>query len=82
MTIAVETRPGAVTLAVTDDGCGFDPVRVSPGSAGGLGIPGMRERAESLGGALRVAGAEGAGTRVEVTLPLRGVADRAMEGAG
>jgi nitrate/nitrite-specific signal transduction histidine kinase len=33
-------------------------------------LPGMRERAELLGGALRVESAPGAGTRIAATLPV------------
>jgi two-component system, NarL family, sensor histidine kinase DegS len=57
-------------LLVVDDGRGF---LCEPGiawSSRGEGLPGMRERAELLGGKLRVESAPGAGTRIEVTLPV------------
>jgi signal transduction histidine kinase len=57
-------------LLVVDDGRGF---LCEPGflwSSRGEGLPGMRERAELLGGALQVESAPGAGTRIAVTLPL------------
>jgi len=52
-----------VSLAVRDDGRGFDPARV-PSDHFGLGI--MRERAESAGAALSIASSPGQGTRITV----------------
>jgi signal transduction histidine kinase len=60
--------PGAIVLRVRDDGCGFD--RSSPACAGsGLGLPGMRERAELFGGRLTVTSRPGCGTVVEACVP-------------
>lgn len=70
--VTLETRPGVVKLAVVDDGRGFDPDRTRAAPERGDGIPGMGERAAQLGGLLRIAAAPGAGTRVEVLLPLPG----------
>jgi signal transduction histidine kinase len=50
-------------LVVADDGCGFDPDVVRPGSLG-LGI--MTERAETIGARLEVGSVPGEGTRVRV----------------
>jgi signal transduction histidine kinase len=54
-------------LEIADDGVGFD---ASQSQVGGYGLPGMRERAERLGGALQVESVPGAGTRVRVEAPL------------
>ena len=51
-------------LRVEDDGDGFDP-----GQATGLGLVGMRERAQAAGGTLKMRTAPGAGTVVELRLP-------------
>jgi signal transduction histidine kinase len=56
------------SLTISDDGCGFD-VPATVGSAAGLGLISMRERAELLGGGLSVASSSGRGTVVEVGLP-------------
>jgi signal transduction histidine kinase len=56
-----------VRVAVRDDGHGFDPVDKSAG----FGLPGMRERAELLGGALTIESAPGKGTTVLALLPVR-----------
>ena len=72
------TRSDSETLMleVADSGPGFDAT-ASPG-AGHLGLAGMRERAELLGGRFELESAPGAGTRVRAYLPLAeaGAADR------
>lgn len=59
-------------LKVQDDGVGFDPETAcqSNRDLGGVGLTGMRERADLLGGELRVCSEVGKGTIVEATLPL------------
>jgi signal transduction histidine kinase len=56
-------------LAVRDDGRGLDENAAAHG--GGYGLTGMRERAQIGRGSLRVGAHDGAGTSVELTLPLR-----------
>jgi signal transduction histidine kinase len=56
-----------VTLDVADDGCGFDPALAA--ASGGLGLRGMRERAEGLGGSMVIESVPGEGTTVAVSLP-------------
>ena len=56
-----------VSLAVQDDGHGFDPISV-PGTHC-FGLRGMRERAENIGGQLTVSSAPGERTRVVVVVP-------------
>jgi signal transduction histidine kinase len=55
-----------VSVHVEDDGVGFDPAE-SPG----VGLAGLRDRAEEVGGAVDVTSAPGAGTRVTVRVPAR-----------
>jgi PAS domain S-box-containing protein len=52
-------------LKVDDDGCGFDPHTIY---AGGIGLKSMRERAEQIGGKLKISSAPGKGTKIAVTL--------------
>jgi signal transduction histidine kinase len=63
-----EVQQGMVSLAVVDDGIGFDPVAVR--SAGGLGLSAMEERAAALGGTLTVKPGAQRGTRVLVEVPI------------
>jgi signal transduction histidine kinase len=55
----------ALRLTVSDRGSGFDPRQRRPGA--GLGLIGMRERAEIAGGKLTVTSRPGAGTTVELS---------------
>lgn len=57
-----------LTVGVVDDGVGFDvdEVRTRPMERRGLGLLGMRERAEALGGRLAIQSSLGQGTAVEV----------------
>jgi len=63
------TAPGAVLLQIRDDGQGFDPASPAP-SDSGLGLLGMRERAELFGGRLTVTSRPGDGTMVEASVPI------------
>ena len=59
----------ALRIRVADDGIGFD---ARPGTGGGgvqLGLVGMRERANLLGGRLVVSSTPGRGTAIEAGLP-------------
>ena len=57
----------AVHLEISDDGAGFAPS--SAEESGGLGLPGMRERAERIGADLRLQSTPGQGTSVAVRVP-------------
>jgi signal transduction histidine kinase len=58
-------------LSISDDGVGFVPGSGEQSQTGGFGMKTMRERAQTLGGSLRVLSAPGKGTIVEVTIPLQ-----------
>lgn len=45
--VAIDVSGGRLSISVSDDGPGFDPAAIGPDS---LGIAGIRERIESLGG--------------------------------
>ena len=55
-----------VSVHVEDDGVGFDPA-----AAAGVGLAGLRDRAEEVGGVVDVVSAPGEGTRVTVRVPAR-----------
>ncbi|MDT7557001.1 MAG: hypothetical protein QOI68_1471, partial [Pseudonocardiales bacterium] len=56
-------------LVVTDDGGGFD-LAATLRTTRRLGLTSMRERAEAMGGTLRIDTAPGAGTAVTCEVPL------------
>ncbi|MGY1751680.1 sensor histidine kinase [Blastococcus sp. SYSU D01042] len=55
-----------VSVHVEDDGVGFDPA-----VSAGVGLAGLRDRAEEVGGAVDVRSAPGEGTRVTVRVPAQ-----------
>ena len=61
-----------VALTITDDGCGFDPSAPVPAPHDNehFGLVTMRERAEHVGGGLRVESVPGAGTTVHAVAGL------------
>ena len=64
------STPKQLCLSISDDGVGFAPGPGEESQAGGFGMKTMRERAETLGGSLRVISAPGRGTTIEVTIPM------------
>lgn len=56
-------------IRIEDDGRGFEPQQLD-GSR--LGVLGMQERVELLGGTFELSAAPGAGTRIEVVIPVEG----------
>lgn len=77
VTVRVRCDGGRLCLAVSDRGPGFTPEGVP--AEGHLGLVGMRERAELLGGSFRVESAIGRGTTVRASWPLDAT-DEADEG--
>jgi signal transduction histidine kinase len=68
VTVLVARRGEAVAVVVEDDGRGFEP----DGDDGeGIGLIGMRERLELLGGRLRVESSPDSGTTVAAEVPIR-----------
>jgi signal transduction histidine kinase len=64
--VELEYAARAVRLLVRDDGVGVDAHVLRAGRQGHYGLSGMRERAEAIGGRLRLWSAPGAGTEVEL----------------
>lgn len=63
------SEDGRVRIRIRDNGRGFDPQQAAASGDNHFGLRFMRERAEQLGGNLRVQSAPGAGTCVEVDVP-------------
>jgi len=55
---------GKLIISITDDGRGFDPATIGPDIVRGAGLPGMRERAELIGGKLKINSKPGYGTEI------------------
>jgi len=69
--VKLEYKPGKITLAIADDGKGFElPHRLGDlARIGRLGLTGMEERARLLGGSLQVQSNLGEGTTITAELP-------------
>ncbi|MGH2614781.1 MAG: sensor histidine kinase, partial [Thermomicrobiales bacterium] len=68
--VELESGSGVVMLLVADDGRGLPGGTVQSVFGRGEGLPGMRERAQLLGGDLTIDSTPGVGTRISVSLPL------------
>jgi PAS domain S-box-containing protein len=67
-TVSLMVEGGLLVAEVADDGRGFDP---AVGSTVGMGTRGMRERARSLKGDLKIESEPGKGTKVRFEIPLK-----------
>jgi len=71
--VTLAQRPGGYALTIQDDGKGFDPgAERDPTS---LGLIGLHERAQMLGGRISISSASNAGVRIAVTFPAQAGAD-------
>jgi signal transduction histidine kinase len=67
VTLCLANGSNALTMAVIDDGAGFDSSASFPGH---LGLVSMQERITRFGGRVEITSAPGAGTTVNVSVPL------------
>jgi signal transduction histidine kinase len=68
--VLVHFDEAQVRLEIQDDGAGFDIQNHGNGHGRQLGLIGMQERAQSVGGRFRAVSARDEGTRIRLTLPL------------
>jgi signal transduction histidine kinase len=70
VSVLLERRDGQLNAIIEDNGCGFDAERVlrSTAAENRLGLYGMRERAELIGGTLTIESQAGCGTTVYVRI--------------
>jgi two-component system sensor histidine kinase NreB len=71
VSVSLRREGDEVELAVRDFGVGFDPGAPTV-RGGGLGLLGMRERVDALGGTLTIESRLGAGTEVRVRIDAEG----------
>jgi signal transduction histidine kinase len=71
--VSIRKLPNAVRMEITDDGKGFDVERVLFAKRyRRLGLLGMRERVEMIGGSFAVGSSPGKGTTIRAQIPLKG----------
>ena len=68
--VSLSVKPGTAELLIVDDGRGFAQAPGLHVTEKGEGLPGMRERADLLGGELSVDSVPGSGTRISVRVPV------------
>lgn len=70
--VELQYRPESISLSVRDNGKGFKPDQTNNGLLlGHIGLAGMKERAEMLGGDLDISSIPGKGTSVVLTMPVK-----------
>ncbi|MBI1805218.1 MAG: PAS domain S-box protein [Ignavibacteriae bacterium] len=68
--IQLESTNNCVKLSVEDEGCGFT-YATSPKKRKPLGLLGMKERAELMGGTFTLETSRGQGTKIHIVVPIR-----------
>lgn len=69
-TITLTYLGDQVVLDIADDGCGFDPERLTSEPERGHGLPAIRARVRQFGGAVTIESAPGEGTVLSAAIPL------------
>jgi PAS domain S-box-containing protein len=67
--IGLRSQTGSLLLTVSDDGIGIG--ESAPRRSGSVGLLGLRERAQMLGGEVTIGPRPGGGTRLNVRVPLQ-----------
>jgi signal transduction histidine kinase len=69
--IQVSCGPDQWRVTIRDDGIGFDYHRALVVKSGQMGLIGMQERAQSIGGQIEVDSQPGQGTRLTLSVPIQ-----------
>jgi signal transduction histidine kinase len=75
--VEASLEKGRLCIQIEDDGKGFEPAEIRRGadSLRGVGLDGMRERMDLIGGQLTIDSAPGAGTHVRIEVPVKAAAE-------
>jgi signal transduction histidine kinase len=67
--IKIKKFADKVVITIKDDGRGFDTNNIKP-SGGGLGLVGIKERTNIIGGTISINSSIGIGTEIRINLPI------------
>ena len=74
--VTIQRGPASICMKIQDDGKSFSPLQARRHSGGErLGLLGMKERVELIGGAFSVESARGEGATITATISLRKAAE-------
>ena len=71
ISVSAKMDQSDLVITIQDDGPGFDIEHTHPSSGSGLGLLGLRDRIESLGGEFKVKSAIGERTQITAILPIQ-----------
>ena len=73
----LDFRDDELLIRIRDNGCGFNVSRAleTAGSAGHMGLFGIKQRVDALGGVLQITSDQGLGTGVEIRMPIQQVSE-------
>jgi PAS domain S-box-containing protein len=69
-TVVLEEEDQRILCSIRDDGHGFDVSGLARAGAGGLGLVGIQDRLEAVGGTLEIVSSPGGGTELRTAVPL------------
>jgi signal transduction histidine kinase len=67
--VSLQRKGQTLFCSVTDEGIGFDVEGLGKGNSEGLGLTGIRERLDSIGGTLEIRSQTGQGTQLTMIIP-------------
>jgi PAS domain S-box-containing protein len=79
--LEIEYADSDLRMRIRDNGCGIDPQVLDAGREGHWGLAGMRERANRIGGSLKISSGASAGTELELSIPGAFTTDHHWSGA-
>jgi signal transduction histidine kinase len=82
VTVTLTREPGTLSLVVDDDGRGLDARAIDTASGRGLGLIGMRERAQALSGSFALESRKGNGVRLLIQIPVEPARNRESADSG
>ena len=73
VSLKLDFRDDELLIEIRDNGCGFNVSRAleTAGSAGHMGLLGIKQRVDALGGVLQITSDQGSGTGVEIRMPIQ-----------